>query len=80
MVTTNIIENQGIEIEVIDNGDGIPTEIVEHIFEPFNTSKEPGKGTGLGLFLVYDLVKQNQWDISWKRENELTKFSLRLQW
>ena len=80
LVTTNIIENQGIEIEVIDNGDGIPTEIVEHIFEPFNTSKEPGKGTGLGLFLVYDLVKQNQWDISWKRENELTKFSLRLQW
>jgi C4-dicarboxylate-specific signal transduction histidine kinase len=40
-----------VEITVSDNGPGIPKELLEQIFEPFVTTKEPGKGTGLGLAL-----------------------------
>ena len=41
---------------ISDNGSGINTEHLEHIFEPFYTTKEQGKGTGLGLSMVYGAV------------------------
>ncbi len=47
-------------ITVSDNGCGIPREDVPHIFEPFYSTKPPGKGTGLGLATVYGIVKQNK--------------------
>ena len=42
-----------------DSGEGIAPEHLSHIFEPFYTTKEEGKGTGLGLATVYGIVKQN---------------------
>ncbi len=42
-----------------DTGHGMKTEAVEHIFEPFYTTKEVGKGTGLGLSMVYGIVKSH---------------------
>jgi signal transduction histidine kinase len=46
-----------VEIIVTDNGNGIPQNIIDKIFQPFFTTKPTGSGTGLGLSLAYDIVK-----------------------
>ncbi|MGQ0815134.1 MAG: sensor histidine kinase [Gemmatimonadota bacterium] len=46
-----------VEIMVADNGHGIPLELIDQIFEPFVTSKEVGKGTGLGLAVCSRLIE-----------------------
>ena len=55
-VTTKKSENH-VVITVSDNGNGIPQNIVDKIFQPFFTTKPTGQGTGLGLSLSYDIVK-----------------------
>lgn len=57
-------EENGIFLECIDTGVGIAKEDLEKIFNPFYTTKEPGKGTGLGLYIVYNEVKKLNGDIS----------------
>ena len=69
----------GIEIIVTDNGNGIPQNIVDKIFQPFFTTKPSGKGTGLGLSLSYDIVKAHGGEIKVEtREGEGTTFVVQL--
>lgn len=49
---------EGFLIMVEDNGTGIPPEFTDKIFNPFFTTKGPDRGTGLGLYLVYNEVKR----------------------
>lgn len=49
---------EAIDILVEDDGPGIPEHLLEHVFEPFTTSKGPRKGTGLGLAIAYSLIHQ----------------------
>jgi two-component system NtrC family sensor kinase len=59
-ISTKKRDQNSIQVDVIDNGKGIPPDIMRHIFEPFFTTKDHGekKGTGLGLFITYGLVKK----------------------
>ncbi|MBV5350429.1 PAS domain-containing sensor histidine kinase, partial [bacterium] len=65
--------------KVADTGCGISPEIVKRIFEPFFTTKPVGKGTGLGLTIIYDNVRKHNGEISLESEpGKGTVFTVRL--
>ena len=64
---------EDIEIRIKDNGNGIPQEIIESIFNPFFTTKPTGQGTGLGLAMSSDIVREHGGTI--KVESEPGEFT-----
>jgi signal transduction histidine kinase len=56
LIRTYQKSNDRIVVEITDNGPGIPPEVQKHIFEQFYTTKEPGQGTGLGLFISHNII------------------------
>jgi C4-dicarboxylate-specific signal transduction histidine kinase len=57
-ITTNILDDKYI-ICVEDNAGGVPAEIKDKIFEPYFTTKFKSQGTGLGLSMSYDIIKNS---------------------
>ncbi|WP_235298021.1 sensor histidine kinase [Portibacter marinus] len=77
-VSTEKVDDH-IIISVKDNGNGIPEEVVEKIFQPFFTTKPTGEGTGLGLSMSYDIVKAHDGKIEVStEENDYTIFKIYL--
>jgi signal transduction histidine kinase len=79
-ITIEAIERDGcIVVTIEDNGPGIPPEVRERIFEAFYTTKEPGKGTGLGLDTVYSIVvKQHRGAVDVDSKPGQTKFIVKI--
>jgi len=50
------LDEKYFNIEIIDNGQGIKEEILDNIFEPYFTTKHQAKGTGLGLYMSYNII------------------------
>jgi signal transduction histidine kinase len=71
-----------IEIRIRDNGNGIPAEIREKIFNPFFTTKPAGQGTGLGLSISHDVIvppRRDRGEIKVETEaGKFTEFVVRL--
>jgi two-component system cell cycle sensor histidine kinase/response regulator CckA len=66
-------------LEVLDNGVGMTHEQIQHIFEPFYTTKAKGEGVGLGLAVVYGVVHQYRGEITVESEpGQGTKFRVLL--
>ena len=71
--------NKYVVLSVQDSGIGIPEEIRHRIFEPFFTSKKPGRGTGLGLSITHGIVQRHRGTISIQSEvGSGTLFEVRL--
>lgn len=77
-ITINVYpHNQGMVIECVDTGEGIDPKDIERIFNPFYTTKGPGKGTGLGLYIAYNEVKKLKGDIEVESKiHKGTKFKI----
>jgi len=54
-----LVAGDYVVVRVTDTGDGIPQDVQAHIFEPFFTTKEQGQGSGMGLAMVYGIVKNH---------------------
>ncbi len=78
-IPATIKSGEYIHITVTDTGIGISEKHLPHIFEPFYTTKEKGKGTGLGLAMVYGIIKEHGGYITVEsRKRHETKFNIYL--
>jgi signal transduction histidine kinase len=69
IAVNSFTKNGNIHVDISDKGSGIPLEIQKKIFEPFYTTKEVGKGTGLGLTVSYGFIQKLNGQIKVKSEN-----------
>ncbi len=77
-LTTKRMEHL-VEVRIRDNGNGMPPEVVEKIFNPFFTTKPTGQGTGLGLALSSDIVREHGGNIRVETEpGEFTEMIVEL--
>ena len=63
-------------LKVIDNGPGMPADVLPRIFDPFFTTKAIGKGTGLGLSLVHEIIKKHSGTIDVNSRPGRTEFRI----
>ncbi len=78
VVISAVHEGDKVLVRVVDDGPGVPEEIRTRIFEPYFTTKEVGKGTGLGLDVVRRLLQRHEADIELESRPGMTEFLVRL--
>jgi len=76
LIIRTLTSRDHVEVQIEDNGNGIPPEMVGHIFTPFFTTKEVGKGTGMGLDIVKKILDQHQAQVDVSSEPGSTVFSI----
>ncbi|MEL7530921.1 MAG: ATP-binding protein, partial [Bacteroidota bacterium] len=80
--SANILEvnacclSSAVVVSIIDNGPGIPEDVQGHIFDPFYTTKELGKGTGMGLDVVHKILLHHRASIEVISEPGRTEFKI----
>jgi PAS domain S-box-containing protein len=78
-ITTSEVEGGMITATVSDTGCGIPPAMLEQIWDPFFTTKEVGKGVGLGLAVSYNIIKKHGGEVSAESTpGKGSKFTVRL--
>ena len=75
----SFLENGKVTVTVSDNGMGIPNDVKDKIFEPFFTTKEVGQGMGLGLSIIYGIIKDDGGKIEFESEKGIGT-TFRITW
>ncbi len=65
-------------LEIEDNGPGVPAEIADRIFTPFFTTKEPGKGSGMGLAISRGIAEKHDGTLDYRAGAQGSVFSLKI--
>jgi signal transduction histidine kinase len=58
MITVSLKQDKRAILKVCDNGGGIAPEALDRVFDPYYTTKEPGKGTGIGLYMTRTIIEE----------------------
>jgi len=74
LIIETTCDSKNATVKIIDNGPGIPPEIISRIFDPFFTTKKVGEGTGIGLDLVNRIIKRHSGDIKVNSRPGRTEF------
>ncbi len=72
------LDQKNLKVSIIDNGPGIPKDILSRIFDPFFTTKKVGEGTGIGLDIVSRIIKHHKGEIKVNSVPGRTEFSVYL--
>ena len=76
LIIETTCDSKNVNIKMIDNGAGIPPEIISRIFDPFFTTKKVGEGTGIGLDLVNRIIKHHNGEIKVNSKPGRTEFDI----
>jgi two-component system NtrC family sensor kinase len=77
IIIKTYIEKNSVNIDITDNGKGIDKEILNRITDPFFTTKAPGEGTGLGLYISLEIIKKHKGQLKIESSKESgTKVSI----
>ncbi|NPA10806.1 MAG: HAMP domain-containing protein [Epsilonproteobacteria bacterium] len=72
-------DGENVILTIEDNGGGIPQEVMDRIFEPYFTTKEEGKGTGMGLYMVKEIIERMNGKIKAENTDKGAKFTIILK-
>jgi signal transduction histidine kinase len=73
-------DDKNVCVKIIDNGPGIPKEILSRIFDPFFTTKKVGEGTGIGLDLVNRIIKHHNGEVKVDSVPGRTEFAIKISY